>query len=60
MALAAVRSKAVVLLFFIHCLLLLSFVVGVLGFVLQHNVTLLVLQSSRLGRESWFNTFIVF
>ena len=29
LALAAVRSKAVVLLLFIHCLLLLPFVVGV-------------------------------
>ena len=57
MALAAVRSKAVVLLLFFHCLLLLPFVVGVLGFVLQYVVTVLVLQASRLGRESWFLYF---
>ena len=58
---AAVHSKAVVLLLFIHCLLLLRLFVGglVLGlsFVLQYLVSFLVLQSSGRGRESWLLYF---
>ena len=48
MAYAAVRSKAVVLLLLIHCLLLLSLFVGVLSFVL-------VLLFSTLYSSSFAN-----
>ena len=56
MALVAVRSKAVVLLLLIRCWLLLPFwdSVIVLYFVVRYFVSILVLQSSRWGRESWF------
>ena len=52
-ALAAVHSKAVVLLLLIHCLLLLPLFCGgfVFGpcFVVQYLVSFIVLQSSRWG-----------
>ena len=53
MALAAVRSKAVVLLLLNRCLLLLPFLdsVIVLCFVLCYFVSILVLQSSRWGKR---------
>ena len=54
---AAVRSKAVVLLLLTFCLLGLLLPlwesVIVLCFVLRYFMYILVLQSSRLGRESW-------
>ena len=55
MALAAVRSKPVVLLLLIYCLLLLPLCesVIVLCFVLRYFMSILVLQSSCLGKESW-------
>ena len=46
----AIRSKAVLLLLLIHCLLLLSLSVGPC-FVIQYLVSLPVLQSARCGRE---------
>ena len=48
------KIKAVVLLLFIHCLLLLSLFVCFFGhcFVAQYFVSFLVLRSSRWGRES--------
>ena len=54
-ALAAVRSKAVVLLLLTFCLLLLPLCesVIVLCFVVRCFVSVLVLQSSWWGRESW-------
>ena len=54
-ALAAVRSKAVVLLLLIHLLLLLlSDSLDILCFAVRYFVSILVLQSSRWGRESCF------
>ena len=55
MALATVRSKAVVLLLFAFCLLLLPLweSVIVLCFVARYFMSILVLQSSLWGRESW-------
>ena len=55
MALAAVRSKAVVLLLLTFCLLLLPLweSVIVLCFVVRFFMSILVLQSSWWGRESW-------
>ena len=58
---AAVRPKAVALLLFVHCLLLLSSFSGDIMFgpcfILQCLVSFLVLQSSRWGgereRERW-------
>ena len=51
LALAAVRSKAVVVLLFPHCLLLLPLFVGVFWFgacfIMLYLKSLLVLQSSR-------------
>ena len=59
-ALAAVRSKALVLLLLIRCLLLLPLwdSVIVLCFVVRYFVSILVLQSSRWGRESWLLCFV--
>ena len=59
-ALAAVRSKAVVLLLLIRCLLLLTLCgsVIVLCFVVHYFVSIPVLQSSQWGRESWLLCFI--
>ena len=53
-ALAAARSQAVVLLLLIRCWLLLPLwdSVIVLYFVVRYFVSILVLQSSRWGRES--------
>ena len=50
-----VRSKAVVLLLLTFCLLLLPLweSVIVLGFVVRYFMSILVLQSSWWGRESW-------
>ena len=55
MAWAAVRSKTLVLLFLAFCLLLLPLweSVIVLCFVVRCFVSILVLQSSSWGRESW-------
>ena len=60
MALAAVCSKAMVLLLFNHFLMLLPFwdSVIVLCFVVRYFVSILVLQSSRWGRESWLLCFV--
>ena len=47
------RSKVMVLLLLIHCLLLLPLFVGIVfghGFAIQYLVSFLVLQSSCLGR----------
>ena len=57
MALAALRSKAVVLLLLTFCLLLLPFwkSVIVLCFVVRYFMSILVLQSSWRGRESWYH-----
>ena len=54
-ALAAVRSKAVVLLLLTFCLVLLPLweSVIVLRFVVRYFMSILVLQSSWWGRESW-------
>ena len=54
-ALAAVRSGVVVLLMFIRCCVLLPLCdsVVVLCFVVRCFVSVLVLPSSRWGRESW-------
>ena len=51
----SVRSKAVVLLFWTFCLLLLPLweSVIVLCFVVRYFMSILVLQSSWWGRESW-------
>ena len=51
----AVHSKAVVLLLLTFCLLLLPWweSVIVLCFVVRYFMSILVLQSSSLGRESW-------
>ena len=59
-ALVAVPSKAVVLLLLTCCLLLLPLwdSVIVLCFVVRYFVSILVLQSSRLGRESWSLSFV--
>ena len=56
---AAVRSKAVVLLL-TCCLLLLPLweTVIVLCFVVRYFMSILVLQSSWLGRESWLLCFV--
>ena len=55
MALSIVCSKAVVLLFFIHCLMMLPLFVGVyckmLVLFCGSVLSFLVLQSSRWGRE---------
>ena len=55
MAYVAVRSKAVVLLLLAFCLLLLPLweSVIVLCFVVRYFMSILVLQSSWCGRESW-------
>ena len=45
----AIHSKVVVLLLLIHCFLC---------FVLRYFVSILVLQSSRWGRESWLLCFV--
>ena len=61
MALAAAYSKAVVLLLLlIFCWLLLPLLdsVIVLCFVLRYFVTILVLHSSQLGRESLLLSFV--
>ena len=60
MALAAVRSKAVVLLLSIRCCLLLTLwdSVIVLCVVVRYFVSILALQSSRWGRESRFALFV--
>ena len=59
-ALAAVRSKAVVLLLLIRCWLLLTLCdsVIVLCFVVRYFVSILLLQSSQLGREGWLLCFV--
>ena len=59
-ALADVRSKAVVLLLFIRCLLLLPLwdSVIVLCFVVCCFVYIPALQSSRGGRQSWLLCFV--
>ena len=59
MALAAVLSKAVVLLLLIHWLLLplLDYVI-ILCFVVHYFVFILALQSSQWGRESWLLCFV--
>ena len=58
-ALAAVRSKVVVLLLMILCWLLLPLWDSaiILCFVMRYFVSILVLQSSRLGRERWLLCF---
>ena len=55
MAQTAVRSKALILLLLTFCLLLLPLweSVIVLCFVVRYFMSVLVLQSSCLGRESW-------
>ena len=60
MALAAVRSKAVALLLLIRCWLLLPLCVSVivLCFVVRYFVSILVLQSSLWGIESWLLCFV--
>ena len=57
---AAVRSKAVVLLLFIRCWLLLPLwdSLIVLCFVVRYIMSILVLQSSWWGRESWLLNFV--
>ena len=59
-ALAAVRSKVVVLLLLIRCWLLLPLwdSVIVLCFVVHYFVSIVVLQSSRCGRDSWLLCFV--
>ena len=60
MAFAGVRSKAVVLLLLIRCWLLLPLwdSVIVLCTVVRYFVSVLVLQSSRWGRERWLLYFV--
>ena len=55
MAWAAVRFKAVVLLLLTFCLLLLPLLESVIAlcFVVRYFMSILVLQSSWWGRESW-------
>ena len=62
MASVTVRSKAVVLLLSICCRLLLTLwdSVTVLCFVVHYFVSILVLQTSRWGRESWLLFFFAF
>ena len=55
MALAAVRSKAVVLLLLTFCFL--SESVIILCFVVRYFMSILVLQSSERGRESWLSSW---
>ena len=57
---AGVRSKAVVLLLLTFCLLLLPLweSVIVLCFVVRYLMSILVLQSSWWGRESWLFCFV--
>ena len=59
MALATVRTKAVVLLLLIECWLLLQLwdSVIVLCFAVRYFMSILVLQSSWWGRESWLLYF---
>ena len=59
-ALAAVHSKVGIMLFLIRCWLLLSLwdYVIVLYFVVRYFVSLLVLQSSWWGKESWLLCFV--
>ena len=58
-ALAVVHSKVVILLLFIRCWLLLPLwnSVIVLCFVVRYCVSIIVLQSSRGGRKSWWLCF---
>ena len=60
MALADVRSKAVVLLLLIRCRLLLPLWDSVIvqGFIVRNFVYIPVLQSSRWGRQSWLLCFV--
>ena len=60
MALAVVRSKAVVLLLLIRCWLLLPVwdSVIVLCFIVRYFVSILVFQSSPWGKESWLLCFV--
>ena len=60
MALAAIPSKAVVLLLLINCCLLLPLrdSVIVLCFVLRYFASILVLQSSQWESESWLLCFV--
>ena len=60
MTLAAVHSKVMVLLLLIRCWLLLPLwdSVIVLHFVVRYFVSILVLQSSRWGGESWLLCFV--
>ena len=60
MALAAVRSEVVVRLLLILCGLLLRLwdSVIILCFVVHYFVSILVFQSSGLGRESWLLCFV--
>ena len=60
MALAAVHSEVVVRLLLIPCGLLLRLwdSVIILCFVVHYFVSILVLQSSRWGRESWLLCFV--
>ena len=62
MALTAVRSKAVVLLLLIRCWMLLPLWDSVIVqcFVVRYFVSILVLQSSRWGSESWLHCLFVF
>ena len=58
MALAAVCSKAVVV---VNSLFIVTYIVGFCNcsmFVVCYFVSILVLQSSRLGRESWLLCFV--
>ena len=57
MALAAVRSKALVLLLFVTPIV--GSVID-LCFVVSYFVSTLVLQSSQLGRDSWLFVLFVF
>ena len=59
-ALASVHSKAVVLVLLICCWLLLPLWGSVIAicFVVRYFVSILVLQSSRWGRESWLLCFV--
>ena len=59
-ALTAVRSKAVVLLLLIRCRLLLPLWDSVIvsRFVVRYFWSILVLQSSRGGKESWLHCFV--
>ena len=59
MVLAAVCSKAVVLLMLIRCWLFLPLWDSVIVvFFVHYFVYILVLQSSRWGRESWLLCFV--